>query len=94
MDNGNTHSTDEFELQASELVVFGKVSPDETSKTEALYRILMSGQKRVGWRKGRAVRLNAPGRAVEKGCAPGLKRHIGGAVIALNAVGTIGLLKI
>lgn len=76
------------------LMVLGRASPDETSKTEALYKILMSGQKKVGWRQGRLVRLNALGKAVEKGRALGLKRHIWGAVIALNAVGTTGLLAV
>lgn len=74
------------------LMVLGKASPDETSKTEALYKRLMSGQKKLAWHQGRLVRLNLIGKALERGRSLGLRRHIWGAMIALNAAGAIGLL--
>jgi len=74
------------------LMVLAKASSDEIRKTEALYKILMSGQKKLGWHQGRLVRLNVLGKAIEMGRTLGLKRHIWGALAALNAVVTIGLL--
>ncbi len=74
------------------LMVLGKATPDEASKTEALYKLLMAGPKKLAWHQGRLVRLNALGKALEKVRALGLKRHVWGAMMALNVAGTLGLL--
>lgn len=74
------------------LMVIGKASREEISKTESLYgRLLSAQQRRFGWRQGRLVRLGIWGNATGAFRALGLKRHIWVTMTALGAAATGGL---
>jgi aerotaxis receptor len=75
------------------LMVLGKPDAEDVSKTEKLYRIMMSDQhKEFGWRQGHLVRQNFFGKALERGRSLGLRRYIWSCVTALDVLGVLGLI--